>query len=302
MLSIIIVSYNTKELTLSTIESILKTKKDLTCEIIVVDNNSRDGSVDAIRSTYGETVTVLAQTENRGFASANNIGLLASHGTYILLLNSDTQVLEDSLQFLVESAQKNPRLGILSCKLLNSDGSYQPQGGALPTLLNLTTWALWPFPGNIPGITPYQDTNDIQTSQDVVPQGWVGGTAMLFPKSLYQQIGKLDENIFMYAEDIDYCIRARSAGWQIGIVPNARIIHLGSASGSRSRAKKGEIAGLLYLAKKHKNILAVHYLGLIFALGAALRYLLFGILRGNKQERALYAQIFLIALRKGKTA
>lgn len=286
--SIIIVSYNTKKLTSNAITSALGAG-----EIIVVDNDSRDGSPEYLHNIFGKKITVLKQYTNGGFAKANNIGIKATKSEYVLLLNSDTIVHDHAIETMVAALQAHPEFGILSCKLLNADGSYQPQGGALPTLLNLMAWWLWPLPGNIPGIDPYQNMDEIRADTRVSPyeMGWVGGTAMLIRRETLEKIGLLDEQIFMYAEDIDLCLRARAAGYKVGMVQSAQITHLGSKSAGSHSALVGEIRGLIYLWKKHFPAWQTLLLRLVFIKGALLRYLLFGILQGDGKARTLYARI-----------
>lgn len=292
-LSIIIVSYNTKDLTLQTVESV---GVDPDREIIVVDNASTDESVRALHHRFGKKVHIIDRKENGGFAKANNEGIKIAKGKYILLLNSDTIVHPSALDNMVRALESNPKIGILSSKLLNVDGTYQPQGGALPSLWNIAAWWLWPLPGVIPFIDPYQNENEV-TGMEVEHRGWVGGTAMMIRRDVIDQVGVLDEKIFMYAEDVDYCIRAREKGYDIGITPMAAITHIGSASTSSSNALHGEIKGLLYLWKKHFSAWQLILLRAILLKGAILRWVLFGILMGRREARTLYAQIFHSGLR-----
>jgi GT2 family glycosyltransferase len=117
---------------------------------------------------------------------------------------------------------------------------------------------------------------------------------MFIRRSVVTDIGGLDEKIFMYAEDVDYCMRATKKGWKVGIVPSASICHIGSASGSSNRALLGEIKGLMYLWKKHFPAWQTPLIRLIFWKGALLRYLLFGILLGRKDARELYSQVLAL--------
>ncbi len=298
-LSIIIISYNTKKLTAEAIRSVL-TQKDVDClEVIVVDNHSSDGSVAYLKEKFGSKISVIAQSTNAGFSQANNVGISKSSGEYLLLLNSDTVVMEGTLRKLLDAAMANPRYGILSPRLVNPDNSFQPQGGRLPTLLTIAAWWLWPLPGIIPGVSPYQELVDpLSTGKTPYPVGWVAGTAMLLQRDVIDSVGNLDEHIFMYAEDVDYCIRAAKAGFLVGIVPDALVLHYGSASGSTHRSKVGEITGLRYvLSKSHSRVHAL-VIDAIFVTGALLRYLLFGILKGNTESRVLYRDILSAIIKR----
>ena len=115
---------------------------------------------------------------------------------------------------------------------------------------------------------------------------------MMIRRDVIDQIGALDEKIFMYAEDVDLCLRARTAGWQVGITPDATITHLGSASGTSHNALVGEVRGLLYLWEKHFPGWQRPLIQIIFSLGAILRWVLFGILMGDKKRATLYEKIF----------
>ncbi len=296
-LSIIIVSYNTKELTIQAIDSVLQsTLQDK--EIIVVDNNSTDGSVEALKKKFGKKITLIERKDNGGFSKANNDGIKIATGEYILLLNSDTIVPQDALKKMTQFLDENPSYGVISSRLLNADGSYQPQGGALPNLLNIKAWWLWPLPGQIPFVDAYQNaTNLSESSEAIVARGWVGGTAMMIRTEVIEKVGLLDEHIFMYAEDIELCFRVRQAHFEIGIHTRSEITHIGSASGSSKNAKLGEIRGLLYFFKIHKPSWQLPLLKLIIFSGALLRCILFGILRGSSDARSLYSSILEISMK-----
>ncbi len=291
-LSVIIVSYNTSELTAGAIDSVLASKN---IEVIVVDNNSSDDSTTTLKKKFGSKITLLENKENVGFARANNQGVRKASGEYIMLLNSDTIVKPETLEVLVNDLDTESALGIIAASLRNSDGSYQPQGGALPTLFNVALWWLWPLPGIFPGIPPYQDSRELKGNL-VSNRGWVGGTALMMRKDLYQKLGGLDEGIFMYAEDIDLCIRVRDAGLEVAIDPRTRVIHFGMQSGLSSQARLGEIQGLLFLFKKYNPSWQVFLLRLVLLKGSLLRYLFFGILRGDKDARKLYIRTLVASL------
>ena len=291
-LSVIIVSYNTSELTVGAVDSVLASKN---IEVIVVDNNSLDDSAATLKKKFGSKITFIENKENVGFARANNQGVRRANGEYVILLNSDTIVDPETLEVLVNDLDTESTLGIIAASLRNCDGSYQPQGGALPTLFNVALWWLWPFPGVFPGVSPYQDPHEPKGNH-VVSRGWVGGTALMTRKDLYQKLGGLDEGIFMYAEDIDLCIRVHDAGLGVAIDPRTRVVHFGMQSGSSSRARLGEIQGLLFLFKKYNPSWQVFLLRLVLLKGSLLRYLFFGILRGDKDARKLYIRTLVASL------
>ncbi len=328
MLSTIIVSYNTADLTLQAIESVIDeyTRHSIDGEIIVIDNNSKDGSVKKITKLQSKTqilIKIIKNKKNVGFAKANNQGIQKAKGRYIFLLNSDTLVHKNAIQTLLTTFTKYPdntetsalagksekldRVGIVSSTLLNKDGSIQPQGGALPNLFNITLWWLWPLPGSILPVRfryQIQNTSKFQ-SISPFPIGWIAGTAMMIRKDVIDEIGYLDENIFMYAEDIEFCIRAEKHHWDRVIHPKANITHLGGASSNQVKDEKnkiprelnatsilGEIRGLLYIWSKHYPTWQLPLVKRMFQVGAMLRILLFGIIQGNVEKKKTYQKIF----------
>lgn len=257
-LSIIIVSYNTAVLTQQTLESVVadinqspKLKGD--SEIIVIDNNSTDDSVECIHSfirSHSDTpINLIINKDNLGFAQANNQGINYSRGEYVLLLNSDTIVHPGALTMLVETFEAHPtdeitahsgvihrhtdRLGIIAAQLQNSDGSIQPQGGSFPTLLSLTSHMLMlddiPLLGKLLPSTQHTGRRFGGSSSSLHTMDWVGGTAMMIRRSVINEIGTLDEAIFMYGEDVEFCLRATSHHWDVALQPQAVVTHLGSS-------------------------------------------------------------------------
>lgn len=310
ILTICIVSYNTESFTLETIRSVIKDLRfspDLieNHQLIVVDNNSTDNSVPAIKrlvADYPEiNLKVIANNKNLGFAAANNQAIKTSRSQFVLLLNSDTLVQRGALARLVFSMQNlTPndatsgvssdtnvdRLGIIAATLLNWDGTYQPQGGDLPNLLTLATQQLFiddiPLIGKfIPSIqktglsTKSINLNNYDANQQLAPMGWVGGTAMLLRREMIDEIGDLDENIFMYAEDMEYCLRAKNHKWDVAIHPTARITHFQNASSSSNNAIIGEIKGILYLWSKHRPAWQYQLARFLLILGSRLRAYLY---------------------------
>lgn len=299
VLSIIIVSFNTKALTEQTIKSIfdsLVSLKKSEIEILVIDNGSKDGSPSYLDKIFENKIKIIKNEENLGFAKANNLGVKLAEGKYVLLLNSDTIVQKSALENLLACIERSPNRGMVAASLLNKDGSYQPQGGALPNLWSVSSWWLWPVPGIAPGSDHYQDPRPLG-EVDFALRGWVGGTALLMKRSVYEAIGGLDERIFMYAEDVDLCKRIHRSGLKVGICGESKIVHLGSASSSSSRARLMELKGLIYLFKKYNSWLSLSILRLVLALGSVLRLFYFGILKGNSEARSLYIHSVLVSFK-----
>lgn len=299
-LSIIIVSYNTSGLLEACLDSIATSvegsdylKNQL--EIFVVDNNSIDGSVIMLerkKRAFSIPLTILANRSNVGFARANNQAILQATGSYVLLLNSDTIVQSGVLEKLVQTLElkSSAKIAILSPLLNNPDGSAQPHGGDLPTLSSLFVFAF--LLDDIPGIGPllpsHQHTGkraSNSTDTSVVESGWVGGTAMLIRSEVVPQIGVLDEEIFMYAEDLEYCWRARKMGWDVAIDQSATIEHLGSSSSSPEKALEGELRSLPLVLKKHLSGWKIPFALLLLKVAIFNRYLLFSLLKNTKKAQ-----------------
>lgn len=300
VLSIVIVSFNTSKLTVQTVSSIFGSisggklrKSEL--QVIVVDNNSTDGSAVHLKQQFYGSILLIENQENLGFAKANNQGVNQAEGNYILLLNSDTVVHPGALDSLVSCLESDANIGIVAANLHNPDGSYQFQGGAIPTLYNIAAWWLWPLPGIISGVAPYQDPRPIQ-GKGFITRGWVGGTALCMKRHTFLTLGGFDERIFMYAEDVDLCMRVASLHQKIGICSAAVITHLGSASSTSAHAKLGELKGLVYIFKKHKPFWQLPLLRAILLFGAILRLFYFGILKGSAPSRGLYVKAMAVAL------
>lgn len=234
--SIIIVNYKTLELTSNCVDSIIKSHtKNIDYEIIVVDNASEDGSIQKIKSQFPEIQTIINQ-ENLGFSKANNIGIKASSGDYILLLNSDTIVEADTLKITMDFIKKHKHIGALGCKIVLPNGKLDLAcKRSFPTPLNGIYHSLHldtGFPDNKRfgeyNLT-YIDENKTCSIDCIM------GAFMLVPRKVIDEVGMLDEDFFMYGEDIDWCYRIKNAGYQIMYYPEARIFHHKKASGIGKR-------------------------------------------------------------------
>lgn len=290
-LSIIIVSYNTQNLIENCLTSVFKHLPQKT-EVIVVDNNSQDDSIKVIQKNF-PLVNIIQNQKNLGFAKANNQGIRRSKGEHILLLNSDTIVTKNALQNLTVYLDNHQAVGIVSATLLNSDKSIQPAGGFLPNLLNLFAWFF--FIDDLPFLSwliqPYQITKTSFFSK-TRNLGWISGAAMMIRKKTLDQIGLLDENIFMYSEDTDLCWRAKKAGWGVYSLASAQVIHFKQGSGSSKNAFIGEIKGLAYLVQKHLPKWQYPLFRLIIRIGSVLRTFVFGTILRNHEKKQIYQQIF----------
>ena len=224
-ISIIIVSYNVKEFLQQCILSVERATRQIAHEIIVIDNNSVDGSAEIIRLEH-PAVHLIENDTNRGFASACNQGLNIARGEILLLLNPDTIIQEDTIVKMLEFFSATPDAGAAGCKILNSDGSLQlacrrsfpTPGVALTKLLGLGRL----FPRSRL-FARYNLTYLPENEQAEVEA--ISGSFLMFRRAIWERIGGLDENFFMYGEDLDFCYRIREAGWKIYYVPATKIVH-----------------------------------------------------------------------------
>lgn len=252
-LSIIIVSFNTKKLTVDCLKSIEKEESGLDIEVIVVDNNSSDGSREALRQLKTKNLKLITifNNENLGYAKANNQGIKIAKGKYILLLNSDTLVHKDSLGELVKFARKTPDAGVIGSKLLNIDGSLQNSCFHFPTIKNVI---LEYFLGKKGLFDKYAPSGKDPTAVDAV----VGASFLITPPAK-ERVGVLDERYFAYFEDIDYCRQTWKKGLKVYYLPTSVITHYHGAT-FKKLANEAERWKKLIPSSKIYHGLIKHYL------------------------------------------
>ncbi|MBI3558938.1 glycosyltransferase family 2 protein [Candidatus Gottesmanbacteria bacterium] len=257
-LSVIIVSYNVKELLKNCLESILKYTQNLKYEIIVVDNASTDNSVSYLRSL--SNLKLILSKENGGFSKGNNLGIKEAKGKYILLLNPDTLLVENSLKIIFDWMEARPKIAVASCQLLNSEQKITPTGGYFPNLSRLIMWAF--FIDHFIPIKSYhshasfwpqsrisKNAGDAGAAQHDTELDWITGAFFMIRKETLDRVGLLDENIFMYGEELEWCLRFKQNGFKVGYAPVTKIIHL--AKSLPRNAVLGEFKGLKYIYEKH---------------------------------------------------
>ena len=228
-LSIIIVSWNVKKELITCLKSIKKHWPQYDFETIVVDNASTDGTSEMISGDFPDVIKI-ENKENRGFAAANNQGVKIAKGRYILFLNPDTRIEDDTLNKLISFMHDNPDIGACGPKLLNEDGTIQSSVRRFPTfraalyrhtILNLVGL----FRGQYHKWLMKDFTYDVQA--DVCQ---LMGAALLVRSSVIKQVGTMDEVFFMYFEEVDLCYRIKQAGWRIVFTPDATVTHFGGCS------------------------------------------------------------------------
>ncbi len=227
--SIIIVSYNTREVLLECLRSLSRWESSRLAEIIVVDNASHDGSAEAVAQHFPQ-VSVLRHDRNLGFAGANNQGIKVARGKYLLLLNPDTLFIEDALTPILEFMESTPRAGIAGCKILNADHSLQPSYFPFPNLATMSWIALF-----LDRLLPLNHIDGRwrlgrrEVSSPVRVQRLLG--AYLFVRRrVIEEVGPMDESFFLFCEEEDFCYRVAQHGWELYYVPGVRMIHWGGQS------------------------------------------------------------------------
>lgn len=286
-LSIVILNYNTRQLTYDCIESILENTADVNFEIILIDNNSTDGSQDFLSKKYKDhkTIKIVFSDTNLGFGRGNNLGSKHAKGEYLLFLNSDTLIPNSSISKAFEEAKKNKNLGVYSVALKNADGSSQVSGGAFPTLFNIFAWQL--FLDDLPFVGAMIKSFHPHSNDSFVPE-WVTGAFMIVKKDFFQKAGGFDKNIFMYTEEMELCFRLNKLGKDILYQPDIAITHLGGASSGSYLALTSEIKNMIYFFKKHYKAIDVFWVKIFFLMGSFLRLIIFGIIKNDEKSRRIY--------------
>jgi len=225
--SIVIVSWNTRELLRQCLTSTLEACRELPgpVDVIVVDNASSDGSARLVRHEF-PTVRVIENTSNIGFAAATNQGIRESRGRYVLLLNPDTKATADSLRVLVSFAADHPAAGAVGPRLVGKHGEDQVSCSPLPTLVR-ELWRLFHL-DRFYGLATYPFGRGQAENPHSVES--IEGACMLLRREALEQTGLLDDRFYIYTEEVDLCRRLLEYGWQIFLVPRAVIVHYGGAS------------------------------------------------------------------------
>lgn len=294
-ISFIIVNYKTKELVAQAVKSIQKFCKNLSYEIIVVDNNSEDGSAKFFKKNLSNT-KVFAQKENIGFGRGNNVGIKVAKGEYVFFFNSDAYLIDDSLEKLLKRAKEINNLGAIAPLILNEDKSVQQSGGYFPTLLKVFFWMS--FIDDLPGgaaLKPFHIDHDsfYKNEQEL---DWITGAAFMVPRKVLGTVGVFDKNIFMYGEDVDLCYRIKNAGFKVVMSPIGRIVHIGQGSAGKisKNAILGEYKTILYVYRKHMGSGSLQIVRLLLKIGALLRIVVFGLL-GRKELSKTYVEALKMA-------
>ncbi|MBI2017894.1 glycosyltransferase family 2 protein [Candidatus Daviesbacteria bacterium] len=286
-LSVIILSYNTKEITDECLNRLqqsvasCQTKLKNKIEVIVLDNASSDGSLEIIKQNH-PWVELIESKENTGFSKGNNLAIKQSINPYVLFLNSDAYVENDTLEKAMQCF-KNPDCDALGPKLVFENGDFQPSAGNLPNPFNIPLWILGL--SLIPGINKLNSYHPKHKEffNKMRQVGWVTGAFFMLRKKVLDKVGLFDENLFMYSEEIELCKRIKNAGFKIWYIPTIIVTHLHAASSSfdTSLAFINELKGLKYYFGKYYP--SWYFLVKLFLiLGLILRVIAFSLLKPSR--------------------
>ncbi|MBI1826306.1 MAG: glycosyltransferase family 2 protein [Planctomycetes bacterium] len=250
--SVVIVSWNTRDVLRDCLQSIREKAGRVTCEVIVIDNNSADGSADMVAAEFPD-FRLIRNRSNGGFASANNQGIAISNSRYVLLLNPDTLIRGAAITKSVHFADSHPDAAVVGCKTYGGTGCMQYNCYLYPSLLNValslshlqTHYWYHPFFGRARlGWWDYDSPREVEA---------VAGCFMLVRRTAIDQVGPMSDEYFMYSEDTEWCWRFKQAGWKIMYTPDAVITHFGQCSSSqaaRSMRLMERQSLLVFLEKK----------------------------------------------------
>jgi len=254
--SVIVVNWNTRDLLRTCLYTLKETIHALEVETIVVDNASRDGSVEMIQGEFSD-VALLVNNRNRGFAAANNQALGQAHGRHILLLNSDTRVLPGAVEEMVAHMDAHPGVGAIGPRLLNENLSVQASIRGFPrlddTVLEMLDVRRWPLVGPLARRVQAHTRASWSDHDQTREVDWVMGACLLLRREALEAVGMLDEGYFFFSEEVDLCYRLRQQGWQVVFLASAHIVHLGGRSAARVPAARlvWHYKGVLRFYQRH---------------------------------------------------
>ena len=288
--SIIVVAWNVRELLYNCLKSVYDQTNGISFEVIYVDNASVDGSVDMVRKEFPE-VRIIENEKNEGFIRANNQAIRVANGRYMLLLNSDTIVLDNAITKTVKFADAHPDAAVIGCRVLNRDRTLQRTCFMYPSILNAflaATYLYKIFPKSRffgrERMTwwTFDEPRDVEV---------VCGCYSLARKKAIEQVGMMDPKYFVYGDDPDWCYRFSKAGWRVMFTPSAEIIHYGGQN-TRQMARKFRwqlLGSRLIFMKLHRSPWTFPLACLSTALFFFLRipyWLLLGIRLGKNRKEA----------------
>jgi len=287
-LSIIIVNYNSGEELIVCIKSIIRYLTNVSYEIIVVDNNSTDNSRELLKEFSAEIKTIILET-NTGYAIANNYGMEQCKGEYILLLNPDTYLNNNSIKQMIVFLDNKPEVGVVGPLLTDQNGKSQLPSSNFPDLKQQILYML-NFKFLLNRIARSYEQRKALKLKIPFEVDWISGACFMLKRTIYESVGGLDEGFFLYAEDVDWCIRIKDSGWKIYCYPSTEVVHIRGVSTKKNifllittRYKSN-----LYFAKKHFSSSQLFILRIIVLIGLFFRLILTPFIKFTKpNERRL---------------
>lgn len=299
-ISIILISSKEKYV-FDCLETVYKALEGISGEVILIDNASEDDLGKKVSKKFSE-VKVLRREENGGFGENNNMGMKIAKGRYVLLLNDDTKIIDKKIfKEMIKWMDEHKKAGVASCALVNPDKkTYQGSGGYFPTLLRVFAWMT--FLDDIPGldllIKPYHPLSGWSPFykgekyfKERHEQDWVTGAFYLMRKKAMDEVGFFDEDFFLYVEEVDLSYRFKKKGWEIWYLPRWKTLHYGQVTTGNESAMIREFENVKLFYQKHYAKWKLPILVVLLKLGAFLRIMLFGVLKGRSASRT-YAKAF----------
>ncbi len=280
-LTIGLVNYNTKKYLEGCLNSIFNQPCRYSIEVVMVDNASKDGSIEWVRSQYPQ-VRVIANKNNVGIARGNNQAIIEGNGRYVFLLNTDTILLPGGLEKQIEFLDRHPEAGAVGGRLIFEDGSFQSSYDSFPYLwmefLGIT-WLGKLFNPRFPSNPDCDETKAVD---------WISSASLTVRKSAVEQIGLIDEKFFIYGDETDLQFRMTKAGWKIYFLPDVETIHFGGRSLDRWKRRRLVCRGKILYYHKNKGKFQAFILRSMFLIAASIKipfWLILGIIPG-KRDRA----------------
>ncbi|MDR3048493.1 MAG: glycosyltransferase family 2 protein [Elusimicrobiota bacterium] len=261
--SVVIVNYNTKDLTAAAVRCVFEKTKDIIFEIIAVDNASTDGSLQALKKEFGEKITLIESSVNLGFGGANNLGIKSSKGEFVFLLNSDTVLINNAIYILYEFMKQNPQAGVCGGNLYNKDG--KPTYSFCKNTLRENESALIKIFKSIKQRLSGKMTDFFNYSDKALEVDGIIGADMMIRKSVLDATGLFDEDFFLYLEESELTARIKKSGFLSYCIPQAKIVHLEGASFKtphdyERKARAYSYSSFLYYEKVYgKEAVKKHY-------------------------------------------
>lgn len=299
-ISIIILNYNTADLTLNCVRSILQYTKQLNLQIIILDNNSSDDSNKILNKNFknNKSIKLVKSSINLGFSKGNNKAAKKANGKYLLFLNSDTVIEDNSIKDVYDFLENNKQYDIATCRLVNKDGSVQGTGGYFPNLIRVASWMtiqdlplvdqiIKPFhPQKSKSI--FKNDNFYRKDRDL---DWVTGAFMMIRADKFKKVNGFSEDYFMYTEDTDLSYKIKKLGGKVRYLSSPHVIHLGGQSSSDEYPILSEFESIKIFFKKYYPKWQYPILILLLKIGSLVRVIAFAILF-NKSSVQTYAKAF----------